>query len=150
VIRILLIDKLLNNTENEYLKNTLNLLINKTMKKRLLAFLKYLELETSIIFDTDLSMAPSKYLDSENNPCRLDGIIIKNRPFFLTISSSKKNKMIKGLVIFCFIEDHYNEARDVQMRLQSVCPTIPVLFLNSIYDFNSVKIDSILTQYFPK
>lgn len=120
------------------------------MKKKLLDFLRFLEVETSITFRTDIFTAPEQYVDSKNRPCRFVGLSICNGPFFLIISSSisKNDKKINGLVIICLVEEQFSNARFIQSKIQSTVPSIPVLLRTSIYEIDSVNLKSTMIANF--
>ncbi len=98
------------------------------MKKKIETFLRYLEAEGNIGINLTNLLAPLKFTDSNGVKIRMDSILIGNPPCFFNITSSinKGEKKIIGLEILYGNERAYIEATDIQKKIKSVIPSIPV------------------------
>jgi hypothetical protein len=104
------------------------------MKKQIVTFLRFLEVEANIEIDYSNFLAPEKFTDQNGNKYGVDCIFIGNPLcMFKIISYSKRRKnSILGLEILYANEGALIEARRIEKKINSAVPSIPVWTKNFI------------------
>lgn len=106
------------------------------MKKTLISFIKYLEIETSFTFDSSFLTATQKFTDPDEGNMYVNSIPLDDLTVMLNIIStgSNKYKKIKRLEVFYGNEINYYKALSLKCKINSTVPAIPIFLTNSIMD----------------